>query len=127
MTDCDRSGAAAPRPILLLITSDLFLASRIKGFAEAAGFEVRAGVSERAFESLGGAAPDRVVVDLATRDLDIGSVCAKVGDAAASRVAGYAPHVRVDLLRAARAARLTAVFTRGQLDSELPPWLAGRP
>lgn len=122
--DGERPDAVGPRPVLLLITPDLFLASRIKGHAEAAGFRVRSGVSLRALDAFGDEAPDRIVVDLGARGLDPTAICSRIGSDAADRVAAYAAHVRSDLLRAARAAGLTAVFTKGQLETELPRWLA---
>lgn len=127
MTDGEGPDATTPRPVLLLISPDLFLASRIKGYAEAAGFEVRSGVSPRALDGFGDETPDRIVVDLGARDLDPTALIEKIGPDASDRVAAYAGHVRVDLLRAARAAGLTAVFTKGQLETELPRWLAANP
>lgn len=125
MTAAERAPAGGNRLTLLLITADLFLGSRIRGLAEAAGYEVRAGVSERAVgDPPDGRLPDRVVADLATPRLDLETLCNHFGAEASARVAAYAQHVRVDLLRAARAAGLTAVFTRSQLEAELPRWLA---
>ncbi len=105
------------RPTLLILTGDLFLGSRLQGAAERAGY--RASVRrEPAPEAV--AAADRVLVDLsAIPDLSA------VPGATPARTAAYAPHVRVDLLKAARSAGLAAVFTRGQLDAELPRWLRG--
>ncbi|HEX6984494.1 MAG TPA: hypothetical protein VF170_03920 [Planctomycetaceae bacterium] len=113
------------RPVLLLVTGDLFLGSRLAGLAERAGYRaVSAPTVERAQHRLSEGPVDRVLVDLSTPGAEPASFAAASPDPA-SRIAAYAPHVRVDLLKAARAAGLKAVFTRGQLESELPRWLAG--
>ena len=104
------------RPVLLLVTADLFLGSRLRGLGEAAGYDVRMAAPSRAADAL--AAADRVVLDLTAPGADF----TKFGS---FRVAAYAPHVRVDLLKAARAAGLDAVFTRSQLEGGLPGWLRG--
>ena len=120
----DPQGSPTDRPTLILLTADLFLGSRLRGIAEAAGYEVRSAVSERGLGSAPEELPARVVVDLAAPRLNLAALCERFGPEAADRVAGYAQHVRADLLRAARAAGLSAVFTRSQLESELPKWLA---
>jgi hypothetical protein len=125
MTTAEGVSADRDRPTLLLITADLFLGSRIHGLGEAAGYEVKAGVSERALDDRpDGLLPDRVIADLACRRLNLEVLCSRFGVEAPARIAAYAQHVRVDLLRAARAAGLTAVFTRSQLEVELPRWLS---
>lgn len=120
----DPQGPSTDRPTLVLLTADLFLGSRLRGLGEAAGYDVRSAVSERGLGSAPEELPARVVVDLAAPRLNLAAVCELFGPEAPDRVAGYAQHVRVDLLRAARAAGLSAVFTRSQLESELPKWLA---
>ena len=120
----DAQGPSADRPTLVLLTTDLFLGSRLRGIGEAAGYEVRSAVSERGLGSTPEELPTRVVVDLAAPRLDLAALCVRFGSEAANRIAGYAQHVRVDLLREARAAGLSAVFTRSQLEAELPKWLA---
>ena len=106
------------RPTLLILTGDLFLGSRLQGAAERAGY--RATVRRDAPPEAVSAA-DRVLIDLAAV-ADVAPLLNDVADAS-QRIAAYAPHVRVDLLKSARAAGLTAVFTRGQLETELPRWL----
>ena len=112
-----------PRPLAILVTGDLFLGSRLKAFAENAGYRVMtvAG-SDRAIE-LASEGPARIVLDLTAPRMNVASIVEAYSDFVPDRIAAYAPHVRTDLLRAARAARVRSVFTRSQLDTELPRWL----
>ena len=118
------SDTSAPvrSPTLLLVTADLFLGSRLKGIAESSGFRV---VSMPRLGADAELTAECALLDLASPGIDVVAAIDRFGADAPNRVAAYAPHVRVDLLRAARAAGLKAVFTRGQLESELPRWLAG--
>ena len=113
--------AAADRPTLVLVTADLFLGSRLKGIGEQAGYQVV--TARRLSDRAGGEPPERIVIDLATSGGDLAAALERVGDDP-SRVAAYAAHVRIDLLKAARAAGLSAVFTRGQVEEKLPVWLS---
>jgi hypothetical protein len=109
-----------PRATLWLVTGDLFLGSRLRGVGESAGYRVVPSPRlERLAESFGEV--DRVLIDLASPGIDLHQLPPSIP---LERVAGYAPHVRVDLLKVARSVGLSAVFTRGQLELELPRWLA---
>ncbi|MEZ6091572.1 MAG: histidine kinase [Pirellulaceae bacterium] len=102
----------------MLLSTDLFFASRIKGAAEAAGLEISMGKSienatlkdDLAF----------VVVDLATT----GSTLDQIADIVRkhsnqTRLVAFGPHVQSGRLDAARQAGFDAVLTRGQLDRHL--------
>ena len=119
MTD-DLGSTPVPRT-LLVVTGDLFLLSRIAGLAERSGCRA---VPVRNLDEANARAADRVLIDLAAPGIDVSSLAVTLGPDLVARSAAYAPHVRVDLLKAARSAGLAAVFTRSQLDSELPRWLA---
>ncbi len=64
------------------------------------------------------------MLDLTAPRIDVVKIVEAYSPTAEARVSAYAPHVRLDLLRAARAAGLQAVFTRSQLDTQLTAWLA---
>jgi CheY-like chemotaxis protein len=116
--------AEESRPALLLVTGDLLLGSRLRGLAESAGYSVATVPTfARAVALANKRIPDRVLIDLTAPGVDVPSLLSQFGAVPSERVSAYAQHVRVDLLRAARAAGLTAVFTRGQLEAELPRWL----
>ena len=104
------------QPTFLLLTADLFLGSRLKAIGEQAGYSVvTAPRPQQALELLA-KSPHRVLIDLTMPGLDLASVIEHAGTGAAERVAAYPQHVRIDLLKAARAAGLKAVFTRSQLE-----------
>lgn len=109
-------------PMLCLVTPDLFLGSRIRGIAERAGYTVVTSPNlSKVSTPVESAATGRLLVDLvAPGGIDAADDLLR----AFPRSAAYAPHVRVDLLKAARAAGFQQVWTRSQLESELPAWLA---
>ncbi|MBA3313574.1 MAG: response regulator transcription factor [Planctomycetaceae bacterium] len=112
------------RPLAILVTGDLFLGSRLKAFAENAGYRVMTVAGCDRAIALSSEHPDRIVLDLTAPRMNVESVVDGYAGFVPDRIAAYAPHVRTDLLRAARAAGLRSVFTRSQLDIELPRWLA---
>ena len=129
MTDGTDDAMSRPdeRPTLVLVTGDLFLGSRIRGMAERSGYAaVTMPRPSRPLESHAGATTVRVVIDLTAPGLEMERLADWLGDAAASRTLAYAPHVRTDLLKAARAAGIGTVLVRSQLDESLPRWLASR-
>lgn len=112
-----------PRPLVVLVTADLFLGSRLQGLVERTGYRVKTVASSERVVGLSDEEAHRVVIDLTTPALNLTTIVDAFPTELCQRVAAYAPHVRVDLLRAARALGIKAVFTRGQLDVELPNWL----
>ena len=113
-------------PVLWLVTPDLFLGSRIRGIAERAGYTVvTAPKLEQISQTLGEKRCGRLLVDLTAGGLEIDDMSyERLGGF--DEAAAYAPHVRVDLLKAARAAGFHRVWTRSQLETELSVWLADR-
>ena len=109
-------------PTLRVVTGDLFLGTRLAGYGRAAGYRVLPGprLTELDWSRL--SAPGaRMIIDLASGSAWSEGI-ARLPDEAKSRVAAYAPHVRTDLLKAARTAGINAVFTQGQLETKIPPW-----
>ena len=93
--------------------ADLMFGSKLKGLARRAGVEVKI---IREPDALAGPA----VVDLnATGGLEAAVRLAQAGE----RVSGFGSHVDAATLRAARAAGVDPVWTRSQLESQLPAWL----
>lgn len=112
-----------PRPLAVLVTADLFLGSRLQGVIGRIGYRVKTVASSERVVGLADEQAERIVIDLTTPALNLTTIVDAFPHELEQRVAAYAPHVRVDLLRAARALGIKAVFTRSQLDVELPNWL----
>jgi hypothetical protein len=112
-----------PRPLAVLVTADLFLGSRLQGIIERAGYRVKTVASSERVVGLADEEAERIVIDLTTPALNLTTITGAFPHELQHRVAAYAPHVRVDLLRAARALGIRAVFTRSQLDVALANWL----
>lgn len=111
-------GVSDHRKTLWVLTGDLYLGTRLRGIGEAAGFTTVSRIRLDREAEIGPS--DRIVVDLANpKSAESISVLTKVID----RVAGYAPHVRTDLLKSARSAGLGGVFTKSQLETDFPSWL----
>ncbi len=105
------------RPVVLFFSGDLIFASRVRGAAEMAGCEFK----------LAGRWPEptpphvrAAVLDLATKSKSIDAIVeAWRTHAPDSPLIAYGPHVQVEALRAARAAGVPTVLTRGQFDAAL--------
>jgi hypothetical protein len=122
--DDGNADANATAGMLLLVTADLFLGSRLRAAAEQAGYRVvTAAASSRLAAAVDVDRPLRLAIDLTTPGIDLAECRAVVGDADFSRSLAYAPHVRVDLLKAARGAGIGTVITRSQLDASFLVWL----
>jgi hypothetical protein len=112
-----------PRPLAVLVTADLFLGSRLQALIERAGYRVKTVPNSERVVGLNDEEAERVVIDLTTPAVNLMTIVGAFPNDLGQRVAAYAPHVRVDLLRAARGLGIKAVFTRSQLDLELANWL----
>ena len=95
------------------LVADLMFGSKLKGLARRAGVEVKI---VRQPEALTGPA----VVDLSVAG---GLEAAERLIAAGQRVSGFGSHVDATSLRAARQAGIDPVWTRSQLEAQLPAWL----
>ena len=112
-----------PRPLVVLVTADLFLGSRLQGLIERTGYRVKTVANSERVVGLADEQAERIVIDLTTPAINLMTIIDAFPHDLGTRVAAYAPHVRVDLLRAARALGIRAVFTRSQLDTDLANWL----
>ncbi|MEO1524824.1 MAG: histidine kinase [Planctomycetota bacterium] len=109
---------------VVLLSGDLMFASKVKGAAEAAGYEFH----------FGGAIPETdsevmwVIVDLATQSKVVDGlveVCSEKCPRA--RLLAFGPHVQVARLEKARAAGIRTVLTRGQFDRSLATLFQSEP
>jgi len=110
------------RDYVLAWAADLMAAARIRGAAKAGGIELR--LVRGADELLATAAADPprlVVVDLEARGEPAVAIARLKADAATAAVpvVAYAPHVREDAIRAARAAGAERVLARGAFVRDL--------
>lgn len=123
----ENASSSFPLCRLILVTADLFLGSRIRGDAERAGYDVVTVPNLKCdLNTIAKGERTRVVVDLANPNLDVGLLSDWLGDLRTDHTLAYAPHVRVDLLKAARNAGIGTVLPKSQLDAELPRWLASQ-
>ena len=114
-----------PRPTVLFFSGDLIFASRVRGAAEAAGCDFK----------LAGRWPDAppteiraAILDLATKSKSIDVIVESWKTHAPDvPLIAYGPHVQIDSLRAARAAGVPTVLTRGQFDAALPTIFVVKP
>jgi CheY-like chemotaxis protein len=117
----DRTDRASAGTVVVL-TSDLTMASYVRGAAEQAGADCVTALDAdslvRRLEEI--AAPAVVVVNLETRGLDIAALMPRLeGLSAAPRsVIAFGPHVHEDRLQAARDAGCTEVLSRGKFHAQ---------
>lgn len=102
----------------LFISSDLFSSSQFASAIRTAGVEVQAVL---AIPTDFSGAPSIVVIDLETASAIEGIAGFK---GAGRSVVAFGPHVKVDLLEAARTAGADHVLTRGQAMRDLGPLVA---
>lgn len=116
--------------MVLALVDDLMFASKIKSTAAHLGVTVTfARTSDAALTAMRGTAPTLVIFDLNSPRTDpLGTVTAMKLDAALATIptVGYASHVQVDVINAARAAGVDDVLARSAFAMQLPELLAGR-
>lgn len=111
-------------PTLRVVTGDLFLGGRVAGYGRTLGYQIVSGPRIREEDWTRLSSPRaRMIIDLAAPNTNWTEGISRLSAETKERIAAYAPHVRVDLLKAARAAGIAAVFTQSQLDAKIPPWL----
>lgn len=102
----------------LLLSTDLFFASRIKSAAVDAGYEMTMGKSIEKVTLRDGLTV--VIVDLATTGSTVEAISQQVRQQTPkARLIAFGPHVQTGRLSAARDAGFDLVLTRGQLDRGL--------
>ncbi|MGE0374042.1 MAG: histidine kinase [Planctomycetaceae bacterium] len=110
---------------ILLVSADLFLGSRVRGAADAAGRGLDvASTGAAAIERLNTGQYRLVLIDLETPQLDFGDLLADRSGRSPAAFVAYGPHVRAGLLDRARQAGCGLVLTRGQFDASLKDLLA---
>ena len=108
--------------MILYLTKDLMLASNVRSVAKSEAIELTIVPSvEKLIENLGAGGCQKVLVDLQTPGLTPEQLPEIVSGAQADSVpvVGYAQHVYVDLMDAAKTAGFAAVFTRGQMNGNV--------
>ena len=116
--------------MVLALVDDLMFASKIKTTATQIGVTVAfARSSDAALTAMRANAPALVIFDLNSPRTDpLGTIAAMKSDAALASIPtiGYASHVQVDIINAARAAGVDEVLARSAFTTQLPDLLAGR-
>jgi CheY-like chemotaxis protein len=109
---------------VLLVSSDLFLGSRIRAAAQAQNRSLDvAGSGAMALDRLQSASYRLVLVDLETPGLQIGELVAACAEDQRPTIIAYGPHVHEQRLEAARLAGCDQVLARGKFDATLPQLL----
>jgi CheY-like chemotaxis protein len=109
---------------VLLVSSDLFLGSRIRAVAQAQNRSLDvAGSGAMALERLQSTTYRLVLVDLETPGLQITELVASCGSDESPAIIAYGPHVHEQRLETARQAGCDQVLTRGKFDATLPQLL----
>jgi len=122
-----RCGGVPVAGLVLAWAADLMAGARIRGAAQGAGVSVR--LVRSAEELLGAAAtesPRLIVVDLEARGDPAGAIARLKADGATAAipVLAYAPHVREEVMIAARSAGAERVLPRGAFVRDLARILA---
>jgi DNA-binding response OmpR family regulator len=113
---------------IVLISTDLMVASRVQGSAARSGATVRvAGSAAAAIELHREESVNLVIVDLATPTTQLAELVDNFKQQVLAPVPVFAfgPHVHADKLAAARAAGCDLVMSRGKFFSEVDAIVAG--
>ena len=103
--------------VVVLLTGDLTVLSRVEGAAMRAGADVRAAAdASHAVERCAAEPAALLIVDLSTPSLDVESLIEQLRSAATSlpRVVAFGPHVHGERLEEARRAGCDDVVSRGE-------------
>ena len=110
--------------MILYLTKDLMLASNVRSVANGANINLKIVPSaEKLVEEIksNDTDADKVLVDLQTPGLAADQFAEIVTECQHESVpvVGYAQHVYVDLIEAAKSAGFSAVYTRGQMNGNV--------
>ena len=111
---------------LLLLTSDLMVASKVAAAGLRVSREIDTALSvEALLEKAAASPPAGVLLDLSFPGLDLPPLIAQLrGGPQPPTIIAFAPHVHATLLEAARDARCDQVLTRGDFHRRLDEVLA---
>lgn len=109
------------RPTALLITRDLFFASKVTGTAAELGFRVIVeGSVSQAASSASPSSYRCLILDLSTPDLKVADVLAALSATNRPAVIAFGPHVETARLAEARDAGCDEVLPRSKFTATLP-------
>jgi len=113
--------------VVVLLTDDLMVASRVEGAARRAGVPLTTCADvERVVSHCREQNVDRLIVDLSSRSGDVAAIVEQFAKAAVEPppMTAFGPHVHDKLLAAAAAAGCERVVSRGQFFAELDAMFA---
>jgi len=112
--------------MILLVTTDLMIQSRVSIAAQAGNLELRVVDScDSAIEHLAAYHPQLLLIDLQTRGLDFDRLINESrNQEQIPHTVAFAQHVQIGLLEAARRAIGTQVMTRGEFCRQIPKIVA---
>lgn len=108
--------------IVVLLTNDLMVSSRVEGAAAKAGVKFKAASTIAAMAAECRREPaSLVVVDLSVSSLDVNALVCEIKSLGGDQpvILAFGPHVHEALLAAARAAGCDEVMSRGQFFAQL--------
>ncbi|MEZ6065296.1 MAG: hypothetical protein R3B90_06220 [Planctomycetaceae bacterium] len=111
--------------MIVHLTSDLLLASRVGTAADDAGLPIQTALTvAQAIAATTREVVTGLLIDLETGGLELAELFRQLPDRAQLCVVAYGPHVHAQLLEAATSAGCELVLTRGQLDRNVREVLA---
>ena len=111
---------------VLALVRDLFFRARLEAAAKAASADVGYASSlDRAREQIAETVPALVIVDLGDDSFDARAVAKRIRELAATQLVGFASHVELRKLGAARQAGFDLVLSREEFTARLPELLGG--
>ena len=115
--------------MIVFSTSDLMMASNASAHAQQQGVKIsQVSTAERGLEMVREHRPQMLLVDLQCPGLDItalGNSLSSLADSIVPLTIGFAQHVEVEKLQAAKDSGFDQVLTRGQMNSQVGQIIAG--
>lgn len=111
--------ASSTGPVVVLLCSDLMMTSSVSSAASALGIRFHSVSStDDAAQALLAGSRSLLLIDLATRDLDVEDLPRKMPEGILTSTVAYGPHVHTSLLETAAGAGIGRVLSRGQFHSQ---------
>lgn len=107
---------ATDPPELFLLSSDLFFPSRIQSTARSLGIKTQLYSKASDLTQI----PDEahLILDMELPNLDFAALESAIAEKRIHAI-GYAPHVKIDLIRGGQSAGMSKIYTRGQFTESL--------